>query len=394
MTTPALNYNAFLYFTCDRAPTAYEIEVENSGPYISGYPFHWVDTTNDNIYDYMGGVNGALEWNKRLKQGDVQQSDVIDLPGDLDDIRNSIPTLLSDLAETGTIKYYTSTEKTKLAGIATAATTNDTDANLKARANHTGTQTSSTISDFTPAVNALAQAKIDAVTNGASSAYDTLKELQDLIVADETTASALAITVAAKADKTTTVNGHALSGNVTVTKGDVGLGNADNTADTAKPVSTAQQTALDLKVDKVTGKGLSTNDFVNSYKNYLDRSWHTNSRSVATVDTATGFQLSSTLATDVKYDIDLSCTATIGGASSITVVLETANTNSSTPSDWTEVARVSNGQTVTLAIILQSIQTATLSLAVDDIPAGKFIRLRSIIAGTATGSIRKVNEKY
>ena len=30
-------------------------------------------------------------------------------------------------------------------------------------------------------------------------------------------------------------------------KGDVGLGNADNTADTAKPVSTAQQTALDLK---------------------------------------------------------------------------------------------------------------------------------------------------
>ena len=30
-------------------------------------------------------------------------------------------------------------------------------------------------------------------------------------------------------------------------KGDVGLGNVDNTADTAKPVSTAQQTALDLK---------------------------------------------------------------------------------------------------------------------------------------------------
>lgn len=30
-------------------------------------------------------------------------------------------------------------------------------------------------------------------------------------------------------------------------KGDVGLGSVDNTADTAKPVSTAQQTALDLK---------------------------------------------------------------------------------------------------------------------------------------------------
>ena len=32
-------------------------------------------------------------------------------------------------------------------------------------------------------------------------------------------------------------------------KGDVGLGNVDNTADTAKPVSTAQQTALDLKAN-------------------------------------------------------------------------------------------------------------------------------------------------
>lgn len=39
-------------------------------------------------------------------------------------------------------------EQTKLAGIATGATANDTDSNLKNRANHTGTQTASTISDF------------------------------------------------------------------------------------------------------------------------------------------------------------------------------------------------------------------------------------------------------
>lgn len=44
-----------------------------------------------------------------------------------------------------------------------------------------------------------------------------------------------------------TVNGHALSADVTVTKGDVGLGSVDNTSDAAKPVSTAQQTALNLK---------------------------------------------------------------------------------------------------------------------------------------------------
>jgi len=36
-----------------------------------------------------------------------------------------------------------------------------------------------------------------------------------------------------------------------IVKGDVGLGSVDNTADTAKPVSTAQQTALDLKAPLV-----------------------------------------------------------------------------------------------------------------------------------------------
>lgn len=43
--------------------------------------------------------------------------------------------------------------------------------------------------------------------------------------------------LAKKVDKTTTVNGHALSGNVTVTKGDVDLGNVVNTGDSATPIS-------------------------------------------------------------------------------------------------------------------------------------------------------------
>lgn len=60
--------------------------------------------------------------------------------------------------------------------------------------------------------------------------------------------------LAKKVPNTRTVNGHALSENVTVTKGDVGLGNVNNTADADKPVSTATQTALDKKVDKLTTK--------------------------------------------------------------------------------------------------------------------------------------------
>ncbi len=56
----------------------------------------------------------------------------------------------------------------------------------------------------------------------------------------------------AKVDKTTTVNGHALTGNVSVTKSDLGIENIDNTSDLDKPVSTATQSALDEKVSKTT----------------------------------------------------------------------------------------------------------------------------------------------
>ncbi|MCL4552138.1 MAG: hypothetical protein M1305_01075 [Candidatus Marsarchaeota archaeon] len=43
------------------------------------------------------------------------------------------------------------------------------------------------------------------------------------------------------------VAGHPLSGDVTLSKGDVGLGNVDNTSDAEKPIGTATQTALDGK---------------------------------------------------------------------------------------------------------------------------------------------------
>lgn len=43
-----------------------------------------------------------------------------------------------------------------------------------------------------------------------------------------------------KVPSTRKVNGHALSSDVTVTKGDVGLGNVDNTSDANKPISNAQ----------------------------------------------------------------------------------------------------------------------------------------------------------
>lgn len=55
----------------------------------------------------------------------------------------------------------------------------------------------------------------------------------------------------------------------TYTKSEIGLGNVDNTSDLEKPISTAQAAALNNKVDKVTGKGLSSNDYTTEEKNKL-----------------------------------------------------------------------------------------------------------------------------
>jgi hypothetical protein len=70
-------------------------------------------------------------------------------------------------------------EKTKLTGIASGATANSADATLLARANHTGTQASTTISDFNSAARAQVEAELIAGTNvtitpGSSGATRTL----------------------------------------------------------------------------------------------------------------------------------------------------------------------------------------------------------------------------
>ena len=62
---------------------------------------------------------------------------------------------------------FTDAEQLKLGGIANAATANSTDAQLRDRSTHTGTQTASTISDFDTAVsnNPTVQSKEDSGSN-------------------------------------------------------------------------------------------------------------------------------------------------------------------------------------------------------------------------------------
>lgn len=114
---------------------------------------------------------------------------------------------------------------------------------------------------------------LDGATNGTRKYLTSGKALstEDYTTADKTKLDG--IESGAQVNTVTGVKGNSegsyRTGNVNITKDNIGLGNVDNTADADKPVSTATQTALDDKVDKVTGKGLSANDYTTAEKTKL-----------------------------------------------------------------------------------------------------------------------------
>lgn len=91
---------------------------------------------------------GGLVFNgTALTTSAIPQANISGLVGDLDGKVDKV---------TGkglSTEDFTTSEKSKLSGIATAATANDTDANLKARANHTGTQAISTVTGLQSALD-------------------------------------------------------------------------------------------------------------------------------------------------------------------------------------------------------------------------------------------------
>ena len=86
--------------------------------------------------------------------------------------------------------------------------------------------------------------------HGVTAAQVGLDKVNNTSDADKPVSTAQQTALDKKVDKTTTINGHELSSNINITSTDVGLGNVDNTSDAKKPVSEAQQAALDLKADK------------------------------------------------------------------------------------------------------------------------------------------------
>ena len=129
----------------------------------------------------------------------------------------------------------------------------------------------STTEEVEALIEALRTSKVDKVEGKSLVSDDQITKLTNLDSQENTTAN-IADAKKAGTDAQSFLDSHTsnVSNPHKVTKDQVGLGNVDNTSDLNKPVSTVQQTALDKKVDKVTGYGLSKNDFTDILKNKLD----------------------------------------------------------------------------------------------------------------------------
>ena len=141
---------------------------------------------------------------------------------------------------------YTSEEKEKLAGLS----------------NYDDSEVKEDVSNNTQAISTLTQtvnSKVDKIEGKGLSTEDyTSNDKTKLAGIEE----------GAQVNIITSVSGR--TGDVVLSKTDVGLNDVDNTSDLDKPISTATQSALDLKVDKVSGKGLSTNDYTSEEKSKLE----------------------------------------------------------------------------------------------------------------------------
>lgn len=171
---------------------------------------------------------------------------------------------------------------------------------------------------------------------------------------------------------TSVTAGTGLSGGTITTSGTISMPNT-GTAGTYASVTTDAQGRV------TSGTTISINDAPG--------------RTLVTTTSSTGFQISTTRVAQVCYEGSFATTSTIGGPSSASVFLETADTNSTTPGDWTIKATQTYSNNITLAVVLNQVQGNNWAFC-RYIPAGKFVRIRSgSITGTASASINSTQQE-
>lgn len=210
---------------------------------------------------------------KGLSENDYTDADVLKLSGIAPEATKNRSDGASDVLLSGKVDKitgkglstndYSTVEKTKLSGVATGATKNSTDLSLRDRTTHTGVQPPITITGLPAAMSKLDGIAIEATKNRSDEASDVL--------------------LSGKVDK---VVGKGLS-SLDYTEGErfrlmgIEVGATKNSTDEMLRdrnthtgeipiiVVTGLSTALDGKVGKVVGKGLSERDYTTEEKSKL-----------------------------------------------------------------------------------------------------------------------------
>ncbi len=162
----------------------------------------------------------------------------------------------------------------------------------------------------------------------------------------------------------------------------LGLENVDNTTDLLKPVSTAVQTALSTKVDKVSGKELSTNDYTTVEKTKL----------AAITGTNTGDQDLSALATTAALALKANATdVTTSLATKVDKVTgKELSTNDYTTAEKTKLAAITGTNTGDQTNISGNAATVTTNADLTG-PITSVGNATAIASQTGTGSTFVMN---
>ena len=238
-------------------------------------------------------------------------------------VANNTATTLDIASDTGTdatipqattslAGLFSASDKTKLNGISVGATANATDAQLRDRSTHTGTQTSSTISDFSSAVdtriglasvNALGDVVITTPSVGQVLKYNGTNWVNDV---DSTSGGGGG-------------NTNLSVVNITATTLDIA---SDTGTDATIPQATTSLAGLFSGADKTKLNGIATGATANSADAVLlARANHTGTQTASTISdfsTAADARITAAIGTTVQgYDGDLAAIAALAGTSGL-----------------------------------------------------------------------------
>lgn len=127
-----------------------------------------------------------------------------------------------------------------------------------------------------------------------------------------------------------------------------------------------------------------------TYPNFTLTQYVPTDNSVTRTINSSTYTISSTKAVTVRYNIKISCTATIGSASTGKVLFQYSTNGGSS---WIDAGEVENSNTVTLAVVLNSTTTQS-GFIVWNVPANALCRLVPTSSGTTTITWIRGQETY